>query len=122
MKSYKQGLGRFTYFIILLAVLKDGICHEYDAVSMQTLLQAYLKDYRAYLTSHNNRQNFVAVFSNFTRLNGDLLYDQYVSKQRDMQSLMDDINNIKIRNLDKWEYDAAKRKFVLPDDSKSKIT
>jgi hypothetical protein len=103
----------FTLFI-LLPVL---ICMDYNAENMQQLLQAYLKDPQSFLVSHNNRENFVAVFSNFTRLNGEFLYDQYVNREKDIQSLIDDLNKLKSKSLDNWQYDSAKGKFILPEES-----
>ncbi len=94
------------------------ICIEYNAETMQQLLQSYLKDPHSFMVSHNNRENFIAVFSNFTRLNGEVLYDQYVHREKDIQTLIDNLNHVKSKNLDKWDYDSVKGKFLLPDDGK----
>jgi len=80
----------------------------------------YLSNPNQYISTHSNQENFIAIFSNFTKLNGEILYEEYVDNniKKNLQNIIDNINEIKIKHLTKWEYDSSKRKFVLPDDSK----
>lgn len=80
----------------------------------------YLSNPNQYISTHSNHENFIAIFSNFTKLNGEILYEEYVDNniKKNLQNIIDNINEIKIKHLTKWEYDSSKRKFVLPDDSK----
>ena len=83
-------------------------------------VKEYLQMPQQYISTHSNKENFIAIFSNFTKLNGEVILNEYVenNKGKDIQSMIDNINQIKNKHLTRWEYDTQKGKFVLPDDSK----
>ena len=83
-------------------------------------VKEYVDNPNQYISTHSNKENFIAIFSNFTKLNGEILYEEYVDKniKKDLQNIIDNINQRKTKHLTKWEYESSKRKFILPDDSK----
>jgi hypothetical protein len=85
---------------------------------MEDLLSSYLANPQQFILSHSNKENFIAIFSNFTRLNGEVLYDEYLESKhhKDIQSQLDDLNNFKIRNVNNWEFDSTRGKLVLSDE------
>ena len=87
---------------------------------MEELIKSYLDNPESFILTHNNRENFIAVLSNFTRLNGEEIYEEYLEKQyqKDIQTVIDHMNNIKIKHVNNWDYDSVQGKFILPDDSK----
>ncbi len=87
---------------------------------LEKLLKDYLDNPNNFLTSNNNKDIFTAIFTNFTRSNGEVIYNDYLLEQSehnksDLQSIIDDINNIKSKSGE-WEYKNGR--FNLPDDSK----
>ena len=64
--------------------------------------------------------NSPSYFSNFTQMNGKIMFDQYINDKhnKDIQNLIDNLNNFQSNNNDKWIYDTINNKFVLPEESK----
>lgn len=87
---------------------------------VEEIVKEYLQMPQQYISSHNNKENFIAIFSNFTKLNGEVLLNEYIENMngKDLQSIIDNINQIKNKYVTRWEFDTQKGKFILPDDSK----
>jgi hypothetical protein len=84
----------------------------------------YIDNSDVFLSSHSNRENFIAMFSNFTKINGEGLYQSYIQAtyKKGPQYVIDKMNNIGSKNVDKWEYDTNLKKFKLSEESKHIIT
>lgn len=106
-----------SFHFIIIIILKFSLCKESNPQNVQNLVETYMKNPQLFLQSHNNKDNFIAIFTNFTRLNGEVIYNKYMNKNKDMQSLIDSINNYKYHNLDNWDFDPVKKKFILSEDS-----
>lgn len=87
---------------------------------VEDIVNEYTQNPKQFISSHNNKENFIAIFSNFTRLNGEVLFEEYIrdNREKDLQAIIDNINNIKTKHVTKWEFESSKGKFILPDDSK----
>ncbi len=87
--------------------------------SLQQKLMDYIKNPDQFLSNNPNKDIFIALFSNFTHMNGEILYNQYIKDRhnKDIQNLIDRINNFQSSNSDKWFYNTLSNKFSLPDDS-----
>jgi len=79
----------------------------------------YLNNPNQYITTHSNKDIFITIFSNYTKLDGLQLYNNFINSDRrnDMQFKIDKINNLNSRNIDKWQYDSIIKKFRLSEDS-----
>lgn len=114
----------YAIFFILFNCFYAVVCQENNGLTklkkMETNLKEYLNNPQGFISTHNNKENFVTIFSNFTRLNGEILFNEYYNKKYngDIQIMLDNLNNIKQKNLNDWDFDIIKRKFALPDDSK----
>ena len=93
---------------------------EKKIVNLQNQVSEYLKNPDQFISANTNKDNFIAVFSNFTQVNGEILYDQYIHDRhnKDIQNLIDHLNNFQSNNYDKWTYDTISNKFILPEESK----
>lgn len=76
-----------------------------------------------YILTHNNKDNFIFVFNNYTKADGETIYKNYIQNnyRKDINSVLDNLNNIKNSNTDTWDYDLIKGKFILPDESNFSI-
>jgi hypothetical protein len=92
-----------------------------SAKKMENILSSYLVNPQQFILSHSNKDNFIAIFSNFTRLNGEVLYNEYIESKhhKDIQFQLDDLNNFKFKNVMSWEFDNIRKNFVLPDEIRS---
>lgn len=86
---------------------------------LENNVKTYQKDPQAFLSTHNNKDNFITLFTKYTKLNSESLYNQYISNKnnRGLQAEIDKINNINNRHLDSWEFNQQEGKFILPDNS-----
>jgi hypothetical protein len=82
-------------------------------------MKEYVNNPDEYITKHSNKDIFITIFSNFTKLDGLQLYNNFINSDRrnDMQFKIDKINNLNSRNVDKWQYDSIIKKFRLSEDS-----
>src|SRR5690606_829850 len=63
---------------------------EKKILILQNLLNEYLTNPDQFISTKSNKDNFIAVFSNFTKINGEILYNQYNNKKsKDIQNLID---------------------------------
>ena len=92
---------------------------EKRIILLQNKLSEYLKNTDQFINSNSNKDIFIALFSNFTQMNGEILYHQYMNERhnKDIQNLIDKLNNFQSNNNEKWYYDTLSNKFSLPDDS-----
>ena len=123
MKSYSICTIFKLFYLLLLIVFSS--CQSNDKLvekvqRMEKNFKQYIENPARFIYSHNNKDNFIAVFSNFTRTDGENIYNEYLQTKhkKDIQSILDNINNFKFKNVNSWSFDSSKGKFVLPDDSK----
>ena len=100
----------------------DGSKDEFlKAKQMEDLLKSYNDNPGEFITSHSNKENFITIFSNFTRLNGEILYEEYIESKhhKDIQSVLDNLNKLNSKgNVNNWDFDPKKGKFIVTDESK----
>jgi hypothetical protein len=72
-----------------------------------------------YLSSHSNKEIFLAMFSNYTNSDGEKLYESYsdYTRKKGPQFIIDKMNGLISKNVDKWEYDSNLKKFKLSEES-----
>ena len=92
-----------------------------SAKKLENILSSYLANPQQFILTHSNKENFIALFSNFTRLNGEVLYNEYIESKhhKDIQYQLDDLNNFKFKNVMNWEFDHNNKNFILPDEIKN---
>jgi len=49
-------------------------------------------------------------------LNEEGLYKFFIEENKEFQSVLDDLNNIKSKGLNDWNYDFSKGKFILSEE------
>lgn len=73
----------------------------------------------SFISNHSNKENFITIFSNFTKSDGNLIFRSYIeNNKQELQNVIDKINNLQNNNIFTWEYDVQKKKFIIPDESK----
>ena len=82
----------------------------------------YALDPETFLKTHNNREIFIALFSEKSKVNGKKLYEQFMDSlnKNDIQTKIDKMNKFDNQN-DKWSFNSLKKEFDLPNNS-NKIT
>ena len=85
---------------------------------MKRIVQEFLLNPLDYIATHNNKDNFLAIFTNYTKADASDNFEQFTeSNKKEIQNVIDKINNIKNNNKFNWEYDVQKKKFIMPDES-----
>lgn len=60
----------------------------------------------------------MAIFSNYTKSDASEFYQEYIeTNKREIQNVIDKINNFQNDINFNWEYDVQNRKFIMPDES-----
>ncbi len=60
----------------------------------------------------------MAIFTNYTKADVSDDLEQYTeSNRKEIQNVIDKINNIQNNYIFNWEYDVQRKKFVMPDES-----
>jgi hypothetical protein len=79
----------------------------------------YLDSPDKYLSGNSNKENFIAMFSNLTKLDGAKLYSNYIdfTHNKGQQFIIDKINHLNSKNIEKWAYDTNLNKFRLSEES-----
>lgn len=107
--------------LLLFVLLNSNFAEELRNLTEHAILtKEYLNNPSKFLVNHSNEENFIAVFSNFTNSNGRELYNSYMQDVylKDIQTILDDINNVKRGYGSKWKFDPVRKKYILPDKSK----
>lgn len=82
----------------------------------------YLNDAYNYIPNHSNKENFIAIFGNYTKADVTKDLNGYIdNNNKEIQYVIDKINNFQTNNIIDWEFDSAKQKFTLPDESNLRI-
>lgn len=124
MKGTKSGLISIYFISIFIFLLFLPNIHslelKHSEIDIHSLMKDYIINPQQFLMSHSNKDNFIAIFSNFTHSNGEEIYKDFIEGryQKDVQSMLDNLNNFKVKYVDKWEYDTLRGRFNLPDESK----
>jgi hypothetical protein len=121
----------FKYSCLLLFLLLVINCEDENSPESTTetisevqklekTIREYLSNPAKFILTNSNKENFISIFSNFTKMNGEEIYEEYIATKyhKDLQSILDDINGIKFKNVNGWNYDHVMKKFILPDDGK----
>ena len=82
-------------------------------------LKEYLAHPKKFIFEHSNKENFINIFSNFTKTDGNEILNDYLVNNHELQILIDKLNNFQNNNINNWEFDIQKKKFILPDESKN---
>jgi len=88
---------------------------------IKKIVNEYLNDPYKYIPNHSNKENFIAIFGNYTNNKSDVTkdLDKYLeNNHKDIQSVIDKINNFQTNNIVDWDFDTTRQKFTLPDESK----
>jgi len=85
---------------------------------VNNLVQQYVYNPYEFISNHNNKENFKAIFSNYTKTDSSKYLDKYIeNNKKEIQNVIDKINNFQNNNIFNWDYDVQKGKFILPDES-----
>ena len=77
-----------------------------------------MNDPYKYIPAHSNKENFIAIFGNYTKTDVTKDLNGYLENtDKDIQFLIDKINNFQTNNIVDWDFDTTKQKFTLPDES-----
>jgi len=97
------------------------IIEEKEIEDIQSKLKEYLSNSDKFIINHSNKDNFITIFSNVTQVNGEFLFNQFAeeNKAKTLQKTIDEINNIKAKNNDKWTFNSLTNRFDLPEEMKT---
>jgi len=60
----------------------------------------------------------LAIFTNSTKADVSESLEQYIeNNKKEIQNVIDKINNIQNNYIFNWEYDVQRKKFIMPDES-----
>jgi hypothetical protein len=83
------------------------------------IVQEYLTNPLDFISRHKNKENFLVIFSNYTKADASDIFQEYTENNKnEIQNVIDKINNFPNNNNFNWEYDIQKKKFIMPDESK----
>jgi hypothetical protein len=98
---------------LVLILYGFGVKLQFDYLNTNSkVLYEYSIDPNKYILSHTNQENFIAMFSKYSNLNGNKLYENYKTHKTGK------FYNKFQSTTNKWEYNTIHNKFILPDESK----